>query len=153
MKPRLPTPTIFSLLLCGALLVQPALVQSAKAAIDPKPASEFTIKANQQVLNTLPFNDKQDFEDAQRGFIAKPETLTIKDDKGNVVWDLEQYKTYIGLDKAAPDSVNPSLWRNAQLTCSTACSRSPTRFTKFAALISPTSPLSKATRAGWCSIR
>ncbi|MFM5846261.1 alkyl/aryl-sulfatase [Aeromonas veronii] len=115
MKPRLPTPTIFSLLLCGALLVQPALVQSAKAAIDPKPASEFTIKANQQVLNTLPFNDKQDFEDAQRGFIAKPETLTIKDDKGNVVWDLEQYKTYIGLDKAAPDSVNPSLWRNAQL--------------------------------------
>lgn len=115
MKPRLSTPTIFSLLLCGALLVQPALVQSAKAAIDPKPASEFTIKANQQVLNTLPFNDKQDLEDAQRGFIAKPETLTIKDDKGNVVWDLEQYKTYIGLDKAAPETVNPSLWRNAQL--------------------------------------
>lgn len=115
MKPRLSTPTIFSLLLCSALLLQPALVQSAKAAIDPKPASEFTIKANQQVLNTLPFNDKQDFEDAQRGFIAKPETLTIKDDKGNVVWDLEQYKSYIGLDKAAPDSVNPSLWRNAQL--------------------------------------
>ncbi|MFM4760481.1 alkyl/aryl-sulfatase [Aeromonas veronii] len=115
MKPRLSTPTIFSLLLCGTLLVQPALVQSAKAAIDPKPASEFTIKANQQVLTTLPFNDKQDFEDAQRGFIAKPETLTIKDDKGNVVWDLEQYKSYIGLDKAAPDSVNPSLWRNAQL--------------------------------------
>ncbi|MGL5483112.1 MAG: alkyl/aryl-sulfatase, partial [Aeromonas veronii] len=115
MKPRLSTPTIFSLLLCGTLLVQPALVQSAKAAIDPKPASEFTIKANQQVLTTLPFNDKQDFEDAQRGFIAKPETLTIKDDKGNVVWDLEQYKTYISLDKAAPDSVNPSLWRNAQL--------------------------------------
>ncbi|MCF5766916.1 alkyl/aryl-sulfatase [Aeromonas veronii] len=115
MKPRLSTTTIFSLLLCSALLLQPALAQSAKAAIDPKPASEFTIKANQQVLNTLPFNDKQDFEDAQRGFIAKPETLTIKDDKGNVVWDLEQYKSYIGLDKAAPDSVNPSLWRNAQL--------------------------------------
>ncbi|MGL5589125.1 MAG: MBL fold metallo-hydrolase, partial [Aeromonas veronii] len=115
MKPRLSTPTIFSLLLCGTLLVQPALVQSAKAAIDPKPASEFTIKANQQVLTTLPFNDKQDFEDAQRGFIAKPETLTIQDDKGNVVWDLEQYKSYIGLDKAAPETVNPSLWRNAQL--------------------------------------
>lgn len=64
---------------------------------------------------TLPFNNKQDFEDAQRGFIAKPETLTIKDDKGNVVWDLEQYKTYIGLDKVAPNTVNPSLWRNAQL--------------------------------------
>ncbi|HWS40193.1 MAG TPA: alkyl sulfatase dimerization domain-containing protein, partial [Arenimonas sp.] len=33
----------------------------------------------------------------------------------NVVWDLEAYKAFIGLDKAAPDTVNPSLWRNAQL--------------------------------------
>jgi len=107
---RLATPAIIPLLLCSTLLVP-----SANAAIDPKPASEFTIKANQQVLTTLPFNDQQDFEDAKRGFIAKPETLTIKDDKGNLVWDLEQYKTYIGLDKAAPDTVNPSLWRNAQL--------------------------------------
>ena len=42
-------------------------------------------------------------------------SLTIKGAKGNVVWDLEAYKTYIGLDKRAPDTVNPSLWRNAQL--------------------------------------
>ncbi|EXI69030.1 MAG: Metallo-beta-lactamase superfamily protein [Candidatus Accumulibacter adjunctus] len=42
--------------------------------------------------------------------------MTIKDAKGNVVWDLEQYKKYIGLDKTAPDTVNPSLWRNAQLS-------------------------------------
>ncbi|MCF7718297.1 MBL fold metallo-hydrolase [Aeromonas jandaei] len=110
MKPRFSAPTVVTLLLSGALLLQPAW-----AVINPKPASEFTIKANQGVLHTLPFNDKQDFEDAQRGFIAKPDTLTIKDDNGNVVWDLEQYKTYIGLDKASPDTVNPSLWRNAQL--------------------------------------
>ncbi|MBW3759605.1 MBL fold metallo-hydrolase [Aeromonas jandaei] len=110
MKPRFSAPTVVTLLLSGALLLQPAW-----AVINPKPASEFTIKANQGVLHTLPFNDKQDFEDAQRGFIAKPDTLTIRDDKGNVVWDLEQYKTYIGLDKASPDTVNPSLWRNAQL--------------------------------------
>jgi alkyl sulfatase BDS1-like metallo-beta-lactamase superfamily hydrolase len=32
-----------------------------------------------------------------------------------VIWDLEAYKAYIGLDKPAPDTVNPSLWRNAQL--------------------------------------
>ena len=31
------------------------------------------------------------------------------------MWDLESYKSYIGLDKPAPDTVNPSLWRNAQL--------------------------------------
>ncbi|MBL0658070.1 alkyl/aryl-sulfatase [Aeromonas dhakensis] len=110
MKLKFSTHTIVTLCLCGSLLLQPAW-----AIINPKPASEFTIQANQNVLHTLPFNDKQDFEDARRGFIAKPDTLTIKDDKGNVVWDLEQYKTYIGLDKTAPDTVNPSLWRNAQL--------------------------------------
>ncbi|WP_421186129.1 alkyl/aryl-sulfatase [Aeromonas enteropelogenes] len=110
MKLKFSTHTIVTLCLSGSLLLQPAW-----AVINPKPATEFTIQANQNVLHTLPFNDKQDFEDARRGFIAKPDTLTIKDDKGNVVWDLEQYKTYIGLDKTAPDTVNPSLWRNAQL--------------------------------------
>ena len=32
-----------------------------------------------------------------------------------MVWDLEAYKKYISLDKPSPDTVNPSLWRNAQL--------------------------------------
>ena len=89
---------------------------TAEAAPAPtKPASEATKAAQQAVLEALPFHDRQDFEDAQRGFIAKPETLTIKDANGKVVWDLESYKQFIGLDKPAPDSVNPSLWRNAQL--------------------------------------
>lgn len=87
----------------------------APRATSSKPATEATKRANAEVLRTLPFSDKADFEDAQRGLIARPDTLTIKDATGKVVWDLEQYKTYIGLDKPAPDSVNPSLWRNAQL--------------------------------------
>jgi alkyl sulfatase BDS1-like metallo-beta-lactamase superfamily hydrolase len=41
--------------------------------------------------------------------------LTIKNAKGDVIWDLETYKSYIGNDKPAPDTVNPSLLRNAQL--------------------------------------
>ena len=57
----------------------------------------------------------EDSENATRGFVGKPDALTIKGEKGNVVWDLEEYKKYIGFDKPAPDSVNPSLWRNAQL--------------------------------------
>lgn len=83
--------------------------------IGGKPATAATKAANAAVLNELPFNDKADFEDAQRGLVAKPDTLTIRNAKGDVVWDLEAYKQYIGLDKAAPDTVNPSLWRNAQL--------------------------------------
>lgn len=82
---------------------------------NPKSATEATKAANQKLLDTLPFNDKADFEDAKRGLIARPDTLTIKGADGNVVWDLEEYKKYIGDDKASPDTVNPSLWRNAQL--------------------------------------
>ncbi|WP_373973830.1 MBL fold metallo-hydrolase [Chitinibacter sp. SCUT-21] len=96
-------------------LVMAGLVLQSYAATAPKPATEFTKQANQKVLEELPFNDKQDFADAKKGFIAKPDTLTIKDAKGNVVWDLEAYKKYITSDAAAPDTVNPSLWRNAQL--------------------------------------
>ena len=80
-----------------------------------KQATPATQAANQKVQDSLPFSDRSDFENAQRGFIATPETLTIRDAKGNVVWDLEAYKAFIGLDKPAPDTVNPSLWRNAQL--------------------------------------
>ncbi len=98
-----------------AVVLSLLLVTPSMAATKSKPATKYTKEANAAVLKTLPFSDKQDFEDAQHGFIAKPDTLTIKDDAGKIVWDLEQYKTYIGLDKASPDTVNPSLWRNAQL--------------------------------------
>ncbi len=80
-----------------------------------KPATDFTKAANQKVTDTLPFHDSNDFDDAKRGLVARPDTLTIKDADGNVVWDLEEYKAYIGDGKPAPDTVNPSLWRNAQL--------------------------------------
>ena len=109
---KAPTKRLLTLMI-AALCLPPG---TAFALVDTKPATESTIKANEAVKASLPFNDKQDFTDAKRGFIAKPDTLTIKDDKGNVVWDLEQYKAFIGLDKAAPDTVNPSLWRNAQLS-------------------------------------
>ncbi|HWJ07156.1 MAG TPA: alkyl sulfatase dimerization domain-containing protein [Steroidobacteraceae bacterium] len=98
-----------------------ALAAGAAPATDdssllaPKPASAATIAANRKVLESLPFNDRQDFEDARRGLIEAPAPLTIRNVKGNAVWDLEAYKTYIGPDTPAPDTVNPSLWRNAQL--------------------------------------
>jgi alkyl sulfatase BDS1-like metallo-beta-lactamase superfamily hydrolase len=80
-----------------------------------KPASDATKRYNAAVQAYLNFGDKQDFEDAKRGLIGRPEKLTITDDKGKVVWDLEAYKAFIADNKAAPDTVNPSLWRNAQL--------------------------------------
>ena len=90
-------------------------VHVAAAQTQPKPASESTKAANRAVQQYLNFNDRSDFEDASRGLIVKPDTLTIKDANGNVVWDLEEYKKFIGDDKPPPDTVNPSLWRNTQL--------------------------------------
>ncbi len=89
--------------------------EKSSKQVPSKPATAITKEANTKVLTDLPFADQQDFKDAQRGFIAKPETLTIKDASGKVVWDLESYKEFIDLEKSAPDTVNPSLWRNAQL--------------------------------------
>ena len=107
----------FVSLAIAALLCAPlaALAQAPATAAKPKPATAATKAANAALLKSLPFQDKQDFEDAQRGLLRKPEHLTIKDAQGRVVWDLESYKQFIGDDKPSPDTVNPSLWRNAQL--------------------------------------
>ena len=101
--------------LLAALLPLAAQAQSPAAPAPGKPATEATKRANTAMAKTLDFADRQDFEDASRGLVARPDTLTIKDDSGHVVWDMESYKAYIGDDKPAPDTVNPSLWRNAQL--------------------------------------
>jgi len=100
-----------------ALLIAFSLIlpHSTMAATQSKPASEFTKNENAAVLKALPFSDRQDFKNAQRGFIAKPDTVTIKYTQGNVVWDLEQYKTYISIDKDSPDTVNPILLLHSQL--------------------------------------
>ncbi|MFG0604735.1 alkyl/aryl-sulfatase [Vibrio mimicus] len=94
------------------------VLTSGTALAEPvpsKPATQATIEANQAVYKALDFKDQTDFKNAQRGLIAKQDVVTIKNANGNVVWDLEAYKKFITLDAKAPDSVNPSLWRNAQL--------------------------------------
>ena len=80
-----------------------------------EPPTSVTEAQNAAVLSKLPFGDRREFEDAARGFLRKPDTLTILGAKGNIVWDLESYKSFIKQDAPAPASVNPSLWRNAQL--------------------------------------
>ncbi|MCH1488753.1 MAG: MBL fold metallo-hydrolase, partial [Pseudomonadales bacterium] len=74
--------------------------------------STFTTAANQAVLEQLPFADQQDFEDAQRGLIASPQSLVVLGAQGELLWNQDQYDFIEG---DAPASVNPSLWRQAQL--------------------------------------
>ena len=48
----------------------------------------------------------------KKGFIATLDPLTIKRDDGHITFDLAHMSF---LDEEAPDTVNPSLWRQAQL--------------------------------------
>jgi alkyl sulfatase BDS1-like metallo-beta-lactamase superfamily hydrolase len=76
------------------------------------PATTYTADINRQVLQKLPFADDQDFIEAQQGFIASDDALTIRGKGGKIVWDQPAYNFIRG---EAPDSVNPSLWRQAKL--------------------------------------
>ncbi|MGF1455646.1 MAG: alkyl/aryl-sulfatase [Alphaproteobacteria bacterium] len=79
----------------------------------PKPATAHTCAHNHGVAGALPFHDTQDFEDARRGFVATLPDVEITNATGQVVWSLKQYAFLA--HEAAPDTVNPSLWRQARL--------------------------------------
>ncbi len=74
--------------------------------------TEATTKSNAKVLEELPFSDQRDFEDAQKGLIARDPDLKVKNSKGELIWNQPAYEFIKG---DAPASVNPSLWRQASL--------------------------------------
>ena len=74
-------------------------------------ASPETIQVNAQFANELSLNDPQDFEEAKRGFIARPEGQIVAAN-GSVLIDFDAFKFNAG---PAPETVNPSLWRHAIL--------------------------------------
>jgi alkyl sulfatase BDS1-like metallo-beta-lactamase superfamily hydrolase len=77
-----------------------------------KPASSHTARENEGILKQLPFDSEADFEAATRGFIASIDGAVTRNADGGVVYSLEKMQF---LDGAAPATVNPSLWRQAQL--------------------------------------
>lgn len=79
-----------------------------------KNATQYTKEYNLNFAKDLNFDDKQDFEDVQRGFIARTEADAVYGEDGHVVWALDAYD-FQGPDDACPDTVNPSLWRQSQL--------------------------------------
>src|SRR5262252_3893830 len=71
-----------------------ALVNPAHAQ-EPMPAEPLVAAANRAVLSQLPFSDRQDFEDANRGFIATTPDSSNPD-------------LYKFLQQDPPPTVNPS---------------------------------------------
>jgi alkyl sulfatase BDS1-like metallo-beta-lactamase superfamily hydrolase len=78
-----------------------------------KAPSEFTKEVLRKAKAALPFGDKRDFEEQQKGFIAPMKDLKIIDDNGGVVWNMEQFQFIDQQDEF--DSVHPSMHRIAKL--------------------------------------
>ena len=89
------------------------ILEKLELNTDSKDATETTIKINSEVYSLLDFDDKTEWEFANKGLIDAPEKLEIKDSEGNVVWSQEAYAFLEDYDKA-PDTVNPSLWENSK---------------------------------------
>ncbi|QXH63936.1 alkyl/aryl-sulfatase [Pseudomonas azerbaijanorientalis] len=96
-----------------ACLITACLAQPVVAADAPVAASPQTTASNAAVLKQLPFTDRTDYESVTKGLIA-PFKGQVKDASGKVIWDIQAYD-FLAKDQA-PESVNPSLWRLAQLS-------------------------------------
>ncbi|WP_442870788.1 alkyl/aryl-sulfatase [Citrobacter sp. Igbk 17] len=95
---------------CSASLISlPAMAQEVA-----KEATAQTKSANDALYGQLPFTDKTDFSNAHKGFIAPLPQELIKGKQGNTIWNPQQY-AFIKEGDKAPDTVNPSLWRQSQL--------------------------------------
>ncbi len=99
-----------ALTLCASGCGRPSTV-GAPAGAAAGQASVTTIAANAALAQSLDLGDAQDFEDARRGLIARPSGKILAED-GSVLTDFDAFDFEQG---AAPPTVNPSLWRHAQL--------------------------------------
>ncbi len=123
MDPRIVSRPMGLLLLVAGALAVPALLAPGGASADPgprkaavpspAPAEPATAWANAQVLQQLPFADRQDYTDASKGFIATFPDVTMVNDQGAVVYTLRGFDFLKAPE--APATVNPSLWRHAQI--------------------------------------
>lgn len=95
-----------SALVALAVLASPTL--AANAPPQAKEATPATRSALAEAAKNLPAEDGQDFEFAQRGFIATWPDSVISQANGNPSFDLAGNDFIAG---PAPDTVNPALWR------------------------------------------
>lgn len=74
--------------------------------------SRATAQANNAVAKQLPLEDSKDFENAKIGLVAQLPPGGVRAENDRTVWDMEAFDFLKG---NCPDTVNPSLWRIAQL--------------------------------------
>lgn len=104
------SPKSTAILMAAALF---AFVPLSPSFAQPKDAEAASRAVNETFLKTLPFSDRADFEDAKRGFIATLPDGVVPGPGGKPAFDTKQYD-FLKNDQV-PATVNPSLWRQAQL--------------------------------------
>lgn len=78
----------------------------------PKDATPITAQVNKDAVNLYDMDDRQDFTDVRRGLVAELPGNVVGAD-GHLIFEPSQF-AYLE-DGPAPDTVNPSLWRQSQL--------------------------------------
>lgn len=100
------------LLAAGMISLTAYAAEQSALSAQPKAPTAYTIEKNQKMYELLDFSDQQETEFAKKGFLAAPEELVIQAADGKTVWSQADFDFLSG---SAPDTANPSLWRNAQL--------------------------------------
>ena len=101
-----------SVAVSGWLAATAAVALLSSQAQAGEPATAITAQRQAAMAEILPFSDRQDFEFADRGFLGTRADPLIKRADGQTVWNLAAYDFLKG---ERPATVNPSLWRHAQL--------------------------------------
>jgi alkyl sulfatase BDS1-like metallo-beta-lactamase superfamily hydrolase len=105
---------------CGtAKTPGPAIAMPASTAVvaedhfhpKGKRPTEHTLRVFEEARKTLPLSDRQDFEEQEKGFIARPESGIIMADAGNEAWNKERYEFLLDNEEEI-DSIHPSMLRS-----------------------------------------
>lgn len=111
-RPHLPALlTTLCLLATGCSTAPPGKpIQGAQG-----PAHPAVQRAQAEVAKQVQGADAGDMAEARRGFIAAPHGQ-VRNEAGQVIWDFDAFAFLDGQPtETAPDTVNPSLWRQARL--------------------------------------
>ena len=104
--------TVTSLISFSLIFLLVACDQTSDIEVIGSAASQFTLDSNLELAETLDIENQVDFENAKRGLIAKAPVNKLNKARGAEIWNAESYDFVKG---DAPDTVNPSLWRQAKL--------------------------------------
>lgn len=107
---------IFGFLLLASSLAIVSCEKNLAPAEQESSASNYTKKSQQEIMNFLDLKQdlttQADYLDATKGLIAQEENVLVSNAEGETIWSTQDYDFIKG---DAPDTVNPSLWRQEKL--------------------------------------